>query len=141
MESFLKVKRLHPDAVLPQKAHDTDAGYDLSSVEDKVINGRDWAWIDVGLAISVPHGTYGRVAPRSGMSGKGTTVGAGVIDENFNGNLKVLIFNLGPEPLHIKKSDRIAQLILEKIEHLPVLEVEELTPTQRGTKGFGSTGV
>lgn len=139
--SVLKVKKLHPDAILPLKAHDTDAGYDLCSVEDKIIPGGQWSWIDTGLAIAVPAGTYGRVAPRSGMSGKGTTVGAGVVDESYRGTLKVLVFNLGTDLFKIKKGDRIAQLILEKIEHAPVLEVDELTSTERGTNGFGSTGV
>jgi dUTP pyrophosphatase len=86
-------------------------------------------------------GVYGRIAPRSGLAVKhGVQTGAGVIDPDYTGELKVILFNHGSEKFEIKKGDRIAQLILEKCETPLIDEVEEIKDTQRGTRGFGSSG-
>jgi dUTP pyrophosphatase len=90
----------------------------------------------------IPHGHYGRVAPRSGLAWKKSIdVGAGVIDEDYRGNVGVILFNFGDEDFVIKQGDRVAQLILEKISTPEVEEVDELPETSRGDGGFGSTGI
>ena len=94
------------------------------------------------LSIACPAGTYGRIAPRSGLTVKfGIHVGAGVVDADYRGPVGVVLFNLGEEPFTIQKGDRIAQLVLESIVLAPVQEVSELDETVRGAGGFGSTGV
>lgn len=136
---MLKVARLVPEASLPSKGSPGAAGYDLASVEQVTILPWRMALIKTGLAIQVPPGTYGRVAPRSGLSLRGCHIGAGVIDEDYRGQVGVVMYNLSNTPLQIGVGDRIAQLVLEKIASV---EVEEgaLEETSRGEGGFGSTG-
>lgn len=93
------------------------------------------------LAVEVPAGCYGRVAPRSGLAAKHhIDVGAGVIDEDYRGNVGVVLFNHGAEPFVVQRGDRIAQLICERCVLPELLEVDSLDETQRGAGGFGSTG-
>ena len=93
------------------------------------------------ISISVPKGTYGRIAPRSGLAVKhGITTGAGVIDADYTGPIGIVLFNHGEQDFQIQEGDRIAQLILEQIANKPVIQVQKLTQTTRGDKGFGSTG-
>ncbi|KAH8914328.1 dUTP diphosphatase, partial [Atractiella rhizophila] len=97
--------------------------------------------VKTGMAIAVPSGCYGRVAPRSGLAVKhGITTGAGVVDEDYRGEVRVLLFNLSAQSFSIKRGDRIAQLVLERIYTPEVVEVQELSETVRGEDGFGSTG-
>ena len=140
---MLKVKKLVSDARLPQKGRVGDAGWDLSSVEDVIIPPQSWKLVDTGLGIVVPDGTYGRIAPRSGVSTKGVSVNAGVIDKTYRGNCKVLLVNHSTtNNFTIGKGDRIAQLILEKIvDDCEIVEVDELDETIRGDNGFGSSGI
>ena len=138
---MLYVKRLTKTAKLPVRKHKGDAGYDLSSDEGILIKPREWKLVSTGISIAIPKGTYGRIAPRSGFSyKKGTMIGAGVVDESYRGIIKVLVFNMSENFIEIQKGDRIAQLILEKIETPEVMEVDELDNTDRGSGGFGSTG-
>ena len=144
MDSSLlfRVKRLSPHAILPIRATNGAAGYDLTAVDDCVIAARGKAMVSTGLAIAVPHGTYGRIAPRSGLAWKYCIdVGAGVVDEDFRNCVMVILFNHSDYPVELKRGDRIAQLVLEKIETPVVVEVESLEDTRRGLGGFGSTGV
>ena len=98
--------------------------------------------VKTDLCIACPAGTYARIAPRSGLAvKKGIDVGAGVVDADYRGNVGVVLFNLGTDDFVVDVGDRIAQLILEKVNMAPVVEVEELTETERGAGGFGSTGV
>merc|ERR1712014_347477 len=98
--------------------------------------------VKTGLSVATPDGTYARLAPRSGLVAKKMIhVGAGVVDADYRGEVGVILFNHGSEPFEVKKSDRIAQLILEKIAMVPCTEVESLEDTTRGAGGFGSTGV
>ena len=137
----MEVKLLTKTAQLPRRQHKGDAGYDLSADEDMVIPAYRWKLVSTGLSFTVPRGTYGRIAPRSGFSyKKGTMIGAGVIDESYTGEVKVLVFNLSDKEIKVVQGDRIAQLILEKIELPEIIEVKELKATQRGSGGFGSTG-
>ena len=137
----LRVKLLSTKAILPAKGTTLAAGYDLSSAQQLTIpvNGR--ALVQTDISLSVPKGTYGRIAPRSGLALKhGITTGAGVIDADYTGPIGILLFNHGDQDFQIKEGDRIAQLILEQVADKPVIHVQELTQTARGDKGFGSTG-
>lgn len=91
--------------------------------------------------MAIPEGCYGRVAPRSGLAIKfAIDVGAGVVDADYRGNLSILLFNFAPQEFNLKKGDRVAQLICEKILRPELEEVEKLDETERGDKGFGSSG-
>ena len=138
----LFVKKLKPDAIIPTRQTKDSAGYDICSYDAYVIPPHGRQLIDTQIAFTVPEGTYGQIAPRSGLSCKGTHVGAGVIDRDYTGHVKVLLFNLNKDvEIVINKGDRIAQLLLKHISVCDVEEVEELESTSRGSGGFGSTGV
>jgi dUTP pyrophosphatase len=97
--------------------------------------------VDTGISIQPPPGCYGRVAPRSGLAAKyGIDVGAGVIDSDYRGIIRVILFNHNDQPFTINVGDRIAQLILEQALSVPVEQVQELSNTTRNANGFGSTG-
>jgi len=138
----LKVKKLSKYATLPQRNSQDAAGYDLSSAKDLVVPAGGKALVLTDLAISMPKGVYGRIAPRSGLAWKyHIDVGAGVIDQDYRGNVGVVLFNHSKEDFKISIGDRIAQLILEKYKIVDVEEVNDLMETNRGTGGFGSTGI
>ncbi|WWC57752.1 uncharacterized protein I303_100287 [Kwoniella dejecticola CBS 10117] len=137
----LLIKKLSPAATLPTRGSPLSAGYDLYSAEEKTIPARGKALIDLQISIAVPEGTYGRVAPRSGLASKHSIdTGAGVIDADYRGPVMVLLFNLSDDDFTVKKGDRVAQLILEKIVLADIAEVDDLDVTSRGSGGFGSTG-
>ena len=141
-KDVLQVKRLSGESVIPTRGSPFSAGYDLSSAEDMVIKANDKGIVKTDLSIACPEGTYARIAPRSGLAVKKfIDVGAGVVDADYRGPVGVVLFNFGTEDFAIKKGDRIAQLILEKISMADAVEVDELTNTERGSGGFGSTGV
>ncbi|KAI9205199.1 dUTPase-like protein [Polychytrium aggregatum] len=138
----LLVKKLSKNAQLPKRGSPGAAGYDLYSAASMSIPPRSRAVVPTDIAIALPPGTYGRVAPRSGLAVKHfIDVGAGVVDSDYRGTLGIVLFNFGEQEFKIEQGDRIAQLILEKIEIADVQEVEELDDTERGEGGFGSTGV
>lgn len=138
----LSVKRLSENAVLPTRGSEFAAGYDLASAHDAEVPARGRLLVKTDLAIAIPPGTYGRVAPRSGLAVKhGIGVGAGVIDYDYRGNVGVVLFNHSDTNFVIQRGDRIAQLVLEQIAMTEVQEVDELPETTRGTDGFGSTGM
>lgn len=139
----LCVKRLSPNATLPHRATPRSAGYDLFASAPMLIPSRGKALVPTDISISIPQGTYARIAPRSGLAHKHfIDVGAGVIDEDYRGSVGVILFNFGDQAFEVQQGDRIAQLILERIEADAVVEeVQELDDTVRGEGGFGSTGV
>jgi len=138
----LRVKKLSEHAVLPIRASEHAAGYDLSSAYDCVVPKRGKLLVKTDLAVAVPIGYYGRVAPRSGLALKNfIDTGAGVVDSDYRGPLGVLLFNHSEEDFKISHGDRIAQFIIEKIALPQIVEVDELDSTERGAGGFGSTGV
>ncbi|AGE55058.1 dUTPase [Paramecium bursaria Chlorella virus NYs1] len=140
--SSLLIKKLVVNAIVPTRATEGSAGYDISSIEDVVIPASGRVAVSTGLSIRVPNGTYGRIAPRSGLAYKyGIDVLAGVIDSDFVGEIKVILYNTSERDYIIKKGDRIAQLILEQNMTPDVAIVLELEDTMRGEGGFGSTGV
>jgi dUTP pyrophosphatase len=136
---------LHSElAKLPKRADEGAAGYDLTSIENISIPPRSRSLISTGLSIQLPLYSYGRIAPRSGLSVKGLDVGAGVIDESFRGIVKVLLINNNDTVFVVNIGDRIAQLLVEPIYYPDVETVsslEDLSSTIRGDGGFGSTGV
>jgi dUTP pyrophosphatase len=140
--SELCVKKLVEDAVIPTRGSSHAVGYDLYSVEDCCVPDNGRHLVGTGISVVLPVNVYGRVAPRSGLTVKhGINVGAGVIDPDYTGEIKVALFNHSDTPFEIKKGDRIAQLILERCETPSVREISEITETDRGSGGFGSTGV
>lgn len=142
MPSKLLIKRLSEYATLPSKGSKLSAGYDLYSAYDYVIKAKGKEMIKTDLQMALPAGCYGRVAPRSGLAWKNfIDVGAGVIDEDYRGPINVILFNFSDQDFEIKRGDRIAQLICEKIEQTEVCETSDLDDTERGSNGFGSTGV
>nr|UDO47117.1 dUTP pyrophosphatase [Pandoravirus massiliensis] len=136
----LGCKRLHVDAVLPKRATAHSAGYDLCVVQEATVPARGRATVPIGLAVAIPQGHYGRVAPRSSLAQKGIDVGAGVVDADYRGEVKVVLFNHDDEPYVAKAGDHVAQLIIERIATPIAQWVDDLDDTERGDGGFGSTG-
>ena len=140
-EEQFQVKLNYEDAMVPTRGSSEAAGYDLYSYEEGRLMPHSTRLFDTGISFKVPLGTYGRIAPRSGLSKKGILVNAGVIDRDYRGPVKVMLHNLSNEMYVVQKNDRIAQIILEKIKTPEVELVENLGETLRGEGGFGSTGV
>ncbi|WP_027020712.1 dUTP diphosphatase [Corynebacterium sputi] len=140
----LRVLRLDPGLPVPSREHPDDAGIDLRSVEDLVLEPGRRALVGTGIAVALPVGTVGLVHPRSGMAAKhGLSIvnAPGTVDAGYRGEIKVSLINLDPEtPIRISRGDRIAQLLVQKVELCDVVEVTELDTTVRGTGGHGSTG-
>lgn len=142
MPAKLLVKKISEFATLPTKGSKLAAGYDLYAAHDHIIKARGKEMVKTDLQIALPSGTYGRVAPRSGLAWKHSIdVGAGVIDQDYRGPLNVILFNFGDQDFEVKRGDRVAQLICEKIEYTDIEEATDLDNTDRGANGFGSTGV
>ena len=137
----LLIQKLSEDAQMPQRHSEFAAGYDIFASKDTVLKANDKAIVPTDLAMAVPEGYYGRIAPRSSLAAKHfIDVGAGVIDSDYRGPVGVVLFNFKTEAYHIKKGDRIAQLVIEKIATPDVEEVKKLPDSVRGSGGFGSTG-
>lgn len=137
----LKFTPLHPKAILPSRGSENSCGLDIHSIEDLVLKGGERRAIRTGIAVEIPQEHYGRIAPRSGLAfHNGIDVLAGVIDSDYRGEILCLLINLDLEHFQIKVGDRIAQLIIEKVEFLTPEWSNSLSITQRDNKGFGSTG-
>ena len=137
----MRVKLLNEKSKIPCRVHTTDAGADLFSIEDCIVNPSERKLISTGISLEIPEGYYGRIAPRSGLAAKnGIDVLAGVLDSSYRGEVKVILFNTSDENFEIKVGDRIAQLIVEKHYNFEFEVVDNLEETTRGSGGFGSTG-
>jgi len=133
-------KKMHKNAKILTKGTRGAAGHDLYAIEDKTIPAKGQQVVKTGISLRLPKGTYGRIAPRSGLAVKhGITVNAGVIDRDYTGEIGVVLVNLFNHDYHVRQGERIAQLIPEKILETQSQEVTHLEDTQRGTKGFGRT--
>jgi len=142
MGIHLKVKKLREDALLPVRKRRGDAGLDLYSVEEVVLKPGEWKAVSTGIAVEIPQGYFGLVKDRSGLALKHALhCLAGVIDENYRGEIKVVLINLGDKEVRLEKHSRIAQLLIIPYLETEVEEVEELSDTERGEKGFGSSGL
>jgi dUTP pyrophosphatase len=140
----LRVRRLHHDALLPTRAYDGDAGFDLYALEASRLEPGQRAAVRTGIAVEIPDGQAGLVLPRSGLAarhGIALVNAPGLIDAGYRGEIQVLLLNTDRlSGFAISPGDRIAQLVLVRIEAPDILEVEELTATNRGAGGFGSSG-
>jgi dUTP pyrophosphatase len=140
----LRIRRLAPGAIVPTRAHRDDAGLDLYAVEDRVLRPGERASVGTGISIEIPRGQAGLVLPRSGLAqrhGIALVNAPGLIDSGYRGEVRVLLLNTDPsEAFTVSAGDRIAQLVLMQIETPAVVEVEELTHSERGAGGFGSSG-
>jgi dUTP pyrophosphatase len=140
----LKVRRLDARARLPRRAYPGDAGLDLYALEDDVLGPGERASIRTGVAVEIPDGQAGLVLPRSGLAvkhGIALVNAPGLIDAGYRGEVRVLLLNTDRStPFEIARGDRIAQLVLVRVETPAVVEVEELALSQRGAGGFGSSG-
>jgi dUTP pyrophosphatase len=137
----LRFKQLDPKAVLPVRGSSFAAGLDICSIEDLKIEARQRAIARTGLAVAIPHGFYGRVAPRSGLAAKqGLDVLAGVIDSDYRGELCCILYNTSDSTIDLPAGSKICQLIVEKIITPKATWVNDLDETARGAGGFGSTG-
>lgn len=141
----IKVKRLDPEIPLPRRAHRGDAGADLVAAESLTLAPGERALIGTGLAIELPVGTVGLIHPRSGLAAKhGISIvnTPGTIDADYRGEIKVCLINLDPrEEFRVEKGMRIAQLVIQRVELVSFVQVEDLSATERGVGGYGSTGV
>jgi len=144
LHAALPVKRLHPDATLPSRAYAGDAGLDLHAVEAITLEPGARASVGTGIAVAIPEGQGGLVLPRSGLaarSGIALVNAPGLIDAGYRGEIRVLLLNTDRDtPCAIAAGDRIAQLVLIRVETPATVEVEELPDSERGTGGFGSSG-
>ena len=137
----LKVKRIHPDAKLPVYGHPGDAGLDLFSVADRELAPGEVFAVPTGVQIAVPPGHVGLVWDKSGISLKGVHRLAGVIDAGYRGEIQVVMINLGGTPFAIRKGMKIAQMLVQPVTSVTVIESDALDDTSRGEGGFGSTGL
>ena len=142
--SPVKIQRLDTEIPLPRRAHPGDAGADLCSTENIILQPGQRALVGTGIAIALPAGTVGLVHPRSGLAARhGLSVvnTPGTIDAQYRGEIKVCLINHDPEqPIEITRGMRIAQLVIQRVELVEFAEVERLDDTERGAQGYGSTG-
>ena len=140
----LKIKLLDPEGTLPRYQHEGDAGLDLPSRVAITIEPGERAMVPTGIAVAIPSGYAGFVLPRSGLAarhGIALVNSPGLIDAGYRGEVAVVMINTDKhEAFHIKRGDRIAQLVLQQVADATTVEVEELDETSRGSGGFGSTG-
>jgi dUTP pyrophosphatase len=138
---LLPFKKLETNATLPTRGSAQAAGLDLYSIENVVIEPKQRALVRTGLAVAIPEGYYGRVAPRSGLAvKKGLDVLAGVIDADYRGEIRCALYNSGDETIDLPAASKVCQLIIEKIITPSAVWADEISETDRGSGGFGSTG-
>ncbi|CAM2973357.1 dUTP diphosphatase [Saccharomonospora xinjiangensis] len=138
------IRRIDPDIALPSYAHPGDAGADLVTTSDVRIAPGSRVVVGTGVAVALPEGYAGFVHPRSGLAArKGLSIvnAPGTIDSGYRGEIRVCLVNLDPaEPIVLRRGDRIAQLVVQRVERADFVEVEQLDETARGAGGYGSTG-
>jgi dUTP diphosphatase len=140
-DNYLQFEKLHPEAILPTRGSSFAAGLDLHSIETVTLGPRGRLVARTGLAVAIPHGYYGRIAPRSGLATRhGLDVLAGVIDSDYRGEIGCLLYNTGDEVIELPTGTKICQLIIEQIITPVAAWVDHISTTERGSGGFGSTG-
>ena len=141
----LAIRRLRPDAVVPERAYEGDAGVDLAACDRVVLGPGERAVVGTGLAAEIPDGYAGFVLPRSGLAAHhGLTVvnAPGLIDSGYRGEVKVILLNTDrAEPFVVEPGMRVAQLVVQAVEDVRFVEAEELSGSERGAGGHGSSGV
>lgn len=144
MDYNLKVKLINANAMLPIQANPGDAGLDLFSAEEKVIKPGEAELISTGIVMELPKGTEAQVRPRSGLALKHSVTvlnSPGTIDEGYRGEVKVILINHGKNDFKVEKQMRIAQMVVAPVAKVNILQTEELSSSERGEGGFGSSGV
>ncbi len=139
----VRIKKIKKDAIIPRYAYDGDAGVDIYSAEDYTLKPGERALVSTGIKIAIPDGYEAQIRPRSGLALKyGISIcnTPGTIDSGYRGEVCAIVINHGKNVFNIKKGDKIAQMVFNKIERAEFIEVEELDATKRGEKGFGSSG-
>ena len=136
------VRRLRPDARIPEQAYEGDAGLDLAACDAVMLEPGERAVVGTGLAVEIPDGYAGFVQPRSGLAarhGIGIVNSPGLIDSGYRGEIRVVLLNTGRERFWVGAGMRIAQLVVLPVATVRLVEVEELESSQRGARGFGSS--
>ena len=140
----IQIKLLDEDLPMPRYQHEGDAGLDLPSRVDYVLEPGERAMIPTGIAVAIPRGYAGFVLPRSGLAsrhGIALVNSPGLVDSGYRGEMSIIMINTDKrEAFHIKRGDRIAQLVIQKVVEATTIQVSELDATSRGSGGFGSTG-
>lgn len=137
----INIKKIHPDAIIPKHAHTDDAGMDLFAIDAVEMAPNERKSIPIGIAIEIPDGYVGLIWDKSGLSHKyGIKTFGGVVDAGYRGEICIGIMNLSDKSFKFEKGHKIAQLLIQKVESVEFEEVEELGYSNRGDKGFGSTG-
>jgi dUTP pyrophosphatase len=137
----IRYKKLSPSIKDPQVAYDGDVAFDLYTREDIELAPGEWKKIPSGLALEIPEGYAGLIWDKSGLSNNyALKMLGGVIDSGYRGEVMIGVINLGKEIYHFKAGDKVAQMIIQKVEHPQFVETEELSDSDRGEKGFGSSG-
>ena len=144
MKEIIKFKKLNKDALLPKYAHSEDAGMDIFSNEELVLKSKEWALVKTGFCMELPKGYEAQIRSKSGLSLKSGIIvlnSPGTVDENYRGEVGVIVMNVSNEDYHIEKHQKIAQMVINKVEHLKCVEVQNVSSSTRGDGGFGSTGL
>ncbi len=138
----IKIKKLHPEAIIPKYAHPGDAGMDLYAIEDLVLHSGERAGVKTGISIELPENHVSLIWDKSGVAlNSGVKTMAGVCDSGYRGEYTVVLINLSGKDFEIKKGQKIAQVLVQKVENPEIEIVDELSETSRGVGGFGSTGI
>ncbi|MDO7253830.1 dUTP diphosphatase [Helicobacter cappadocius] len=140
----IKIKKLHPDALVPKYQTLQAAGFDIHSIEDTIVAAQESKLIKTGLSMSIQNGYELQIRPRSGLALKHSISvlnSPGTIDSDYRGEIMVILINHSTQEFAIKKGDRIAQGVVSKVYQADFIEVEELDDTLRGSGGFGSSGI
>jgi len=137
----IKIVKINKNAKIPSYVHDGDAGMDLFSCVDETILPKERKVIATGISLEIPDGYVGLIWDKSGLAVKsGIKTMAGVIDSTYRGEILIAIYNTSDETHSIKKGDKVAQMLIQKVENPELVEVKNISQTNRGTGGFGSTG-
>lgn len=137
----IKYKKKHPDAIPFQYIREKDACMDMFSVEDKTLYTGQTAIVSTGIAVEIPEGYEGIVRGRSGLASNGIHVHLGTIDENYVGDIGIIITNNSNKLFHIKKGSRLAQFTIKPVYRIDLIEAQEIKDTERGENGYGSSGL
>src|SRR3989338_10243806 len=136
----IKIKKLHPQAILPKYACANDAGMDFYSLENEIINPGERKLIPTGIAMAIPPGYVGIIWDKSGLAAKhGIKTMGGVIDSGYRGEIKILVCNLSDTSYTFEKGTKVAQMLIQPVDKRKIVEVDSLDETERGEGGFGST--
>ncbi|MBF6329737.1 dUTP diphosphatase [Nocardia transvalensis] len=140
----ISLLRLDPGIPVPTRAHPGDAGVDLCTTEDVILEPGERVLVGTGIAVALPVGTVGLIHPRSGLAAKaGLSIvnTPGTVDAGYRGEIKVCLINHDPRtPIELRRGDRIAQLVVQRVELVDFIEVDSLDETSRGAGGYGSSG-